>query len=142
MEFSEACSDVWCLLQSLKPSELSKIPKKLLETIRVLKIDDYNSKINLNIPLEEQDLSQTTIGLISFIYNNYLGTQEEKEQYEKTYKEYIESTKDSEKYKIEFKNRNEQIKQKERKNEIMISPNKDNIFLKILYKIKQFFNKK
>ena len=80
MEYSEACSDMWYLLENLEPSELAKIPKKLLETINILKIDGYTPKIDLNTPLEEQKISEATIGLISFIYNNYLGTKEEKEE--------------------------------------------------------------
>lgn len=89
MEYSEACSEVWYLLQNLSAKEFTKIPTKLIETISILKIDDYNPKIDLNIPLEEQKLSDATTGLISLIYNNYLGTKEDKVEYERTYKEYI-----------------------------------------------------
>lgn len=142
MEYSEACSNVWYLLESLKPDELRKIPKKLLETIYILKIDDYNPKIDLNTPLEEQELSEATIGLVSFIYNNYLGTEEEKKEYERKYKEYIASAKDNGEYKIEFKKKNEQTKQEEIKTEMIISSDKNNIFLRILNKIKKLFNRK
>ncbi len=84
MEFSEACSDVWYLLENLTPVELARIPTKFIELIYILKIDDYKPKINLNIPLEQQELSEATIGLISFIYNEYLGTKYEKSKYEES----------------------------------------------------------
>ena len=140
MEYSIACSDMWYLLESLKQEELAKIPTKLIETIRILKIDDYKSKINLDIPLEEQEISEATIGLVSFIYNNYLGTKEDKKEYEKTYKEYVDTIEDNGKYNIEFKkedNKNiEGIK-----NEITIYEEKSNIFLRLLNRIKRIFIK-
>lgn len=140
MEYSIACSDMWYLLESLKQEELAKIPTKLIETIQILKIDDYKSKINLDIPLEEQEISEATIGLVSFIYNNYLGTKEDKKEYEKIYKEYVDTIEDNGKYNIEFKkedNKNiEGIK-----NEITIYEEKSNIFLRLLNKIKKIFIK-
>lgn len=136
MEFSKACSEVWYLLESLKPSELCKIPKRLLETIHILKIDNYKSDIDLQKPLEEQELSDTTIGLISFIYNNYLGTSEEKEKYERTYKECIRTSNTNESYDIDFKKRSEE---KIDNNSVkMIVPFKrENLFIKFINKIKQ-----
>ena len=139
MEYSEACSDMWYLLENLEPSELAKIPKKLLETINILKIDGYTPKIDLNTPLEEQKISEATIGLISFIYNNYLGTKEEKEEYERRYKEYIKSSKE-ENYKIEFKNKNTKYEVKE--NKMIKYSDKSNIFLRLLQKVKSLFAKK
>ncbi len=139
MEYSEACSDIWYLLENLEPSELAKIPKKLLETINILKIDGYTPKIDLNTPLEEQKISEATIGLISFIYNNYLGTKEEKEEYERRYKEYIKSSKE-ENYKIEFKNKNTKYEVKE--NKMIKYSDKSNIFLRLLQKVKSLFAKK
>lgn len=137
MEFSEACSDVWYILESLKPNELCKIPKKLLETIHILKIDDYTSKIDLNYPLENQELSEATIGLLSFIYNNYLGTIEEKEEYERTYKECLKSINNTEEYKIQFKKIDEQIEQESNKKDLIQYKGKDNIFFRIINKIKK-----
>lgn len=141
MEYSKACSNVWYLLQSLKPSELSKIPKKLLETIYILKMDDYESSIDLEKPLEEQKLSNATIGLIAFIYNNYLGTKEEKEEYERTYKEYIDLNNSKDNYEIEFKKKNEN-NQKINKMEIALYSDKTNVFLRLINKIKLFFSRK
>lgn len=141
MEYSKACSNVWYLLQSLKPRELSKIPKKLLETIYILKMDDYESSIDLEKPLEEQKLSNATIGLIAFIYNNYLGTKEEKEEYERTYKEYIDLNNSKDNYEIEFKKKNEN-NQKINKMEIALYSDKTNVFLRLINKIKLFFSRK
>lgn len=140
MEYSEACSDVWCLLETLKQEELEKIPEKLIETIRILKLDNYNSKIDLNIPLEKQELSDATIGLISFIYKNYLGTKQDKEEYEMMYKENIKTIEDNENYSIEYKKENKE-QNKEIKNEIVIHEEKSNIFLRLLNKIKKLFIK-
>lgn len=141
MEFSEACSDVWYLLESLKPSELCKIPKKLLETIHILKIDNYKANIDLERPLEEQELSNATIGLISFIYNNYLGTKEEKEEYERTYKEYIETIEEDKNYEFSFKKKDKEDLDSS-STEITVLSEKVNIFIKIINKIKRLFLKK
>lgn len=141
MEFSEACSDVWYLLESLKPSELCKIPKKLLETIHILKIDDYKPNIDLERPLEEQELSNATIGLISFIYNNYLGTKEEKDEYERTYKEYIGTIEENKSYEFNFKKKDKENSDNS-STEMTVLSEKVNIFIKIINKIKQLFCKR
>lgn len=138
MEFSEACSNVWYLLESLKPSEICKIPKKLLETIHILKIDDYKPNIDLERPLEEQELSNATIGLISFIYNNYLGTKEEKEEYERKYKEYVRTIEYEKSYEVDFKKKNKENDA----TEMIIYPKEMNIFIKIINKIKKLFSKR
>lgn len=141
MEYSTACSDVWYILQSLKQEELCKIPRKLLELIYTLKSDNYNSKIDLNKPLEDQELSEATIGLISFIYNNYLGTAEEKEEYEKSYKEYIKNA-GNKPYEIEFKKQDKTFTEtKQKQMELTDYRSKRNIFYRIINKIKTLFKK-
>lgn len=141
MEYSTACSDVWYILQSLKQEELCKIPRKLLELIYTLKSDNYNSKIDLNKPLEDQELPEATIGLISFIYNNYLGTTEEKEQYEKSYKEYIKNA-GNKSYEIEFKKQDKTFTEtKQKQMELTDYRSKRNIFYRIINKIKALFKK-
>ena len=139
MDYSIACADVWHILQSLKQEDLCKIPKKLLELIYTLKEDNYNSKIDLNKPLEEQELSEATIGLISCIYNNYLGTAEEKEKYEITYKENLKKS-ENKSYEIEFKNQDKTIAES-KQTELMDYSSKRNIFHKIINKIKAIFKK-
>ena len=89
MEFSKACTDVSFILENMQKKEVNKIPKKIIDLISILKLDDYKSTIDIDKPLEEQDISETTKELISFIYNEYLGTEEEKEQYEKKYNNYL-----------------------------------------------------
>lgn len=141
MEYSTACSDVWYILQSLKQEEICKIPRKLLELIYTLKSDNYNSKIDLNKPLEDQELSEATIGLISFIYNNYLGTAEEKEEYEKSYKEYIKNA-GNKPYEIEFKKQDKTFTEtKQKQMELTDYRSKRNIFYRIINKIKTLFKK-
>lgn len=140
MEYSIACSDVWYLLENFKKEELAKIPTKFIETIRILKLDNYKSKINLDIPLEEQEISEATVGLVSFIYNNYLGTKEDKKEYEKTYKEYESTINGYSQHNFEFKKHNNDNEQKI-KNEITIYEEKSNIFLRLLNRIKRIFIK-
>ena len=67
MEFSIACSELYFLISNLKKSELDKIPAEFLELICMLKIDDYVSKIDINKPLEEQELSIETKALICLL---------------------------------------------------------------------------
>jgi len=143
MEYSEACSDIWYLLKTLKQEEIKKIPAKLIETIRILKSDEYVPNIDLNIPLENQNLSDASIGLISFIYNNYLGTEEEKDEYGRIYDEYLNNNKKNNNnmdYSFKFKNKETDNNYKI-KNEIVEYHNKTNIFLRFLNKIKKVFIK-
>lgn len=140
IEYSRACSDVWYLLQNLNIKELSKIPQKLIETIYALKEDEYESKIDLNKPLEEQELSDATTGIIAFIYNNYLGTPQEKKNYENTTQNYIKVIKQSQKYEIKFKDKI-QTAVEQNKTEIIEYQEKTNLFKKIINKIKKYFKK-
>lgn len=140
IEYSRACSDVWYLLQNLNIKELSKIPQKLIETIYALKEDEYESKIDLNKPLEEQELSDATTGIIAFIYNNYLGTPQEKKNYESTTQNYIKVIEQSQKYEIKFKDKI-QTAVEQNKAEIIEYQEKTNLFKKIINKIKKYFKK-
>lgn len=140
IEYSRACSDVWYLLQNLNIKELSKIPQKLIETIYALKEDEYESKIDLNKPLEEQELSDATTGIIAFIYNNYLGTPQEKKNYESTTQNYIKVIEQSQKYEIKFKDKI-QTAVEQNKTEIIEYQEKTNLFKKIINKIKKYFKK-
>ncbi len=92
MEFSNACTDVEFIIQNMEEEDRSKIPEEIIETISFFKSEDYQTKINIFDSLEEQELSTATKGLIAYLYNNYLGTEEEKQQYKSDYKNYIKNT--------------------------------------------------
>ena len=83
MEFSEACTDMEFILQNMEEDEVKKIPQEVIETISFFKLADYETKINLEEPLETQNLSEATKALITYIYKKYLGTEEERIEYEK-----------------------------------------------------------
>lgn len=138
IEYSRACSDVWYLLQNLNVKELSKIPQKLIETMYILKEDEYESKIDLNKPLEEQELSLATTGIIAFIYNNYLGTPEEKEEYKSKTQDYTNIVEQNKNYEIKFKDKI-QTATEQNKTEIIEYQKETNLFKKIINKIKKYF---
>ena len=131
MDFSESCVDVGYLIQNMDEEDRNKIPSDLIETINYYKSDKYKTKINILAPLENQTLSKTTMEMISFIYYNYLGTPEEKKEYNNGYNNYLKM-KDTNILKDKKTNKNYNIS-------IMPKQNKKSIFGIIIETIKNFF---
>ena len=125
----------------------NKIPEKLINFIEANKSEDYKWEINFTLPLEKQDLLQTTKEILTIIYREYICSDTEREELDKILNENeIEYQKElKEEYNPDniFKNNEKTIE-----NETVVSENnlmveyKESLFKKILSKIKLFFHRK
>lgn len=130
----KALAEVYEVLIMLDKKDLTKIPKRLVETIKLNKDNEY--KVDFQ-DIEDGKMLPDTIKILSTLYTYYLASEEEKNVIFKL----INSKKEQHKvdYPI-FKNRIVDIKEQNKEQNMMIVK-KDNLLKKILYKIKKFFIK-
>lgn len=86
-------SEIWDILQQIEERE--KIPKEILENIDNRRDKKYKSNINLDIPLENQNISEEATNILCYLNLKYWSTPEEnnelKQLYKKNENEFIES---------------------------------------------------
>lgn len=126
----KALAEVYEVLIMLDKKDLTKIPKRLVEAIKLNKDNEYEVDFQ---DIEDGKILPDTIKILSTLYTYYLASEEEKNVIFKL----INSKKEQHKvdYPI-FKNRIVDIKEQN-----MMIVKKDNLLKKILYKIKKFFIK-
>ena len=77
-------SEVWSILNQIE--EKSAIPEHVLKYIEENRIKNYDANIDLNIPLEHQNISTKAIELLCYLNMEYLSSTEEKETLINIYK--------------------------------------------------------
>jgi hypothetical protein len=154
----KALAEVSTILDYTEPELLKKIPAKLLTYIKSHADKNYEVTISPAMPLEEQSLLAETKVIMALIYRNCFCTQEEKAEYDqllaenkKRLIEEYEANKPKEnafggmvftpytsanEEKVE-----EQKYEQQEKNTQMIEYKKENIFTKILNKLRTIFKK-
>ena len=82
-----AYAEIWTILQQLEENDRNKIPREILEKIDANRNKDYNADINLEIPLQEQKLSEKAVEMLCYLEMEYLSTPEQREELIKAYKQ-------------------------------------------------------
>lgn len=77
-------SEVWSILNQIE--EKSAIPEHVLKFIEENRIKEYDANIDLNIPLEHQNISTKAIELLCYLNMEYFSSKEEKETLINIYK--------------------------------------------------------
>ena len=145
VEYARAYTEIECLLKYMPKEYIEKLPKKLIDLIHSQSDVMYKIPIDVNKNLTEQNFSKKTKDIIAVLKYNYWSTEDEKvalrnifNENEKKYQEML-----MEKY-----NPNDIFKKKETTKENQLDNNmqmieyKENIFWKILNKIKNKFKRK
>lgn len=127
----KALAEVYEVLIMLDKKDLTKIPKRLVEAIKLNKDNEYEVDFQ---DIEDGKILPDTIKILSTLYTYYLASEEEKNVIFKLINSKKEQHKEVD-YPI-FKNRIVDIKEQN-----MMIVKKDNLLKKILYKIKKFFIK-
>lgn len=159
-ELRRTFCDIEIILNALPEEDRNKVPMKLRKFISENKLENYESGIKIDIPIEEQELNPDTQTFIGMLYLNYwCKDEDEKEELkkiftenEKRYQKELE-----EKYEVFKKNNNNQVTDivsDETKSEENITKNvveleenkmvvyKENIIKRILNKVFNFFRRK
>lgn len=139
----QAYSEVDSFLELLDEADRNKIPIKLRNLFRQEKDKNYIKKIEVNIPIEEQNLKEETLAIIALLNLKYWCDQEEekerlKRRYarnERIYQEELEKNSYSQKdvFRIE-----EEV---EGTYHQVIECRKEKLYLRIWNRMKKVFNK-
>lgn len=136
------------LLKIFPKTYIDKIPVKLLETFKELKLENYKVNIDFNKPLEEQRLLRETVVLLAILqYNFWCDSPEEKEELKKMFQENERKKKDI----YDISNLNNRAKNIEKieinqnvqstESDLPAKIEKESFFSKIMSKIKKIFKK-
>ena len=139
----QAFSDLSIIIKMMPKYMQKKINTNFINLIEQNKDTNYISKINSNIPLKYQELSETTQTLLALIYRDYLCNEEERKQLLIAENEELQKLDDENKkrYEINFDKRNQQPNI-ENTTTALIEYKEKSFIIKIINKIKKFFNLK
>ena len=82
-----ACAEIWKILEQLTENDKNKIPKEILEIIESSRDKEYRANINLNIPLQQQQMSEKAVEILCYLEMEYLSTPEQREELISVYKQ-------------------------------------------------------
>lgn len=148
----QAYSEIDAFIEILPEDKKRKIPKNMKEFFKEQKDKGYKKEIDINIPVEEQNLKEETLALIALLYIKYICEDEEEKQnlkkiYAENERKHREEIKN--KYSVEkvMQKRNEdynksKFKENRVANEKYLVEYKESIFKKIINKIKKFLKRK
>jgi len=144
----KAYAEVDMILSFMEVKYVEKIPKKMRELFENKKLQNYEPKINPQIPLDEQNLQKKTYAILAMLNLNYwCDDKNEKQELIKIYAENDRKKEEElrEKYNpdnIFKKNEKENIPNIEEKNTALVEYKESNFFKKIIRKIMNLFKKK
>lgn len=143
-EFSKGLSEIDYILKHTDRELLQRIPQSFWDFIEENKDIEYEVTININQPLEEQNLMEDTKNLMAFIYRNYICDGNEKQEYNEllnqNQRRYDEELSQKYSYDNIFKTNTKEEEIVIEDNQ-MIEYQEESIFTKIMNKIKNFFSK-
>ena len=132
-----AYTEVYMILQNLNTKEYNKIPHEIIKTIEANRNVEYDFDLDDELELKEQSILPETKAILFNMFRDYLSTPEQKEK--------IIRMQNEERQKLELKKQqkyNTDIFANKQKETVELVQYKENIFKKILNKIKRFFIKK
>jgi len=144
----KAYAEVDMILSFMEVKYVEKIPKKMRKLFKNEKLQNYEPRINSQIPLEEQNLQKKTYAILAMLNLNYWCDDEnEKQELIKLYAENDRKKEEElrEKYNpdnIFKKKETENILNKEEKNTALVEYKESNFFKMIISKIMNLFKKK
>ena len=141
--YANAFTEVYTILSFLSEEEYNKIPKKVHEAIAINRNKEYEYKMNDSIDLTKQDMLRETKAILFNLYRDYLCTPEQKDKIIKIQQEERRKNelKKKELYNIEVFEPSNKAIQLENKETAELVQYRENIFRKILNKIKRIFKK-
>ena len=144
---SLAYSEVCTILNMLEDEYKERVPKNVMDFFEEEREKEYNPIIDVNIPLEKQNLKRKTIVLLAILNLNYwCDSEEEKQEILDSFAKNEELKRIKEKELTENYNINnlfKKIENNENKTEVsLIEYKKQNFIQKIILKIKSLFRRK
>lgn len=144
---SLAYSEVCTILNMLEDEYKERVPKNVMDFFEEERDKEYNPIIDVNIPLEKQNLKRKTLVLLAILNLNYwCDSEEEKQEILDSFAKNEELKRLKEKELTENYNINnlfKKIENNENKTEVSLIEYKEQNFIKkIISKIKSLFRRK
>ena len=138
----KAYSEIYEILNLMEEEYVNKVPQKLRDLFKMEKEDNFSVNINIDKPLENQNLQKDTLTILAVLYINYWSESDEEKQ------ELIKLFRDVDKRNEEFYSTDNLFKKTGKMENLndktingqLIVP-KNNFFIKIINKIKKLFKK-
>ena len=148
VEYAIAYKEVFEILKQIPNADYNKIPKEKIELYKTMQDKNYNFKYDPSKTLDEQNVSKRAKAIIGLLFRDYWATDTQREKIlakQKYERQRIEEEK-AQNYKYEdlFKTNGTVIQQTEIKDnveKISLVEYKENIFTKLLNKIKSVFKR-
>ena len=138
-----AYAEVYTILQELNEEEYNKIPPEVVKAIKLNRNEEYEYELDGDLELKEQPMLPETKAILFNLFRDYLSTPEQKSKIIKMQNEERQKNelKKQQRYNTDvFENKQEDtVKQNNEKMQIV--KYKENIFKRILNKIKRFFSR-
>ena len=140
-KYKNAYTEVYEIIKQLDEEEYNKIPSEVIKAIEENRNTEYEFDLDEDIELKEQELLPETKAILFNLFRDYLSTPEQKEKILKMQAEERRKNEQnkSEQYNLDIfanKPKNRDI----REEHIELIEYKENIFKRILNKIRQFFH--
>ena len=144
---SLAYSEVYAILNMIEDEYKERVPKNVMDFFEEERDKEYNPIIDVNIPLEKQNLKRKTLVLLAILNLNYwCDSEEEKQEILDSFAKNEELKRIKEKELTENYNINnlfKKIENNENKTEVsLIEYKKQNFIQKIILKMKSLFRRK
>ena len=143
---SLAYSEVCTILNMLEDEYKERVPKNVMDFFEEERDKEYNPIIDVNIPLEKQNLKRKTLVLLAILNLNWCDSEEEKQEILDSFAKNEELKRLKEKELTENYNINNlfnKIENTENKTEVSLIEYKEQNFIqKIISKIKSLFRRK
>lgn len=140
-----AYTEVYTILQDLNEEEYNKIPPEIIEAIRMNKNEEYEYELDENLELKDHQMLPETKAILFNLFRDYLATPEQKEKIIRMQNEERQKNelKKQKRYNADiFANRQKEDIKQQNNEATQIMRYKENIFKKILNRIKKFWTKK
>ena len=137
-----AYTEVYTILQELNEEEYDKIPPEIIETIEVNRNEEYNYELDDELELKEQPMLPETKAILFNLFRDYLANPEQKTKIIRMQNEARQKNelKKQQMYNTDvFANRQKKDTVQPNSEKTQSVKYKENIFKRILNKIKKFF---
>ena len=144
-ELNNIANETLVVIEHFEFNLIKQIPQRVINYLKELAIQSKKKyKIDVNKSLTNQDISEQSKDLISYIYYNYIANEEEKKEilkkWDKNEIEYIKGLNKKYNYDKLFNNKKYIVQNVSNNTEI--AEYKENVFTKIKNKIFKIFGKK
>ena len=139
-----AYAEVYTILQELNEEEYNKIPPEVIKTIEANRNEEYEYELDDELELKDQPMLSETKAILFNLFRDYLATPEQKAKIIRMQNEARQKNelKKQQMYNIDvFANRQKEDKVQTKSEKTQIVKYKENIFKRILNKIKRFFSR-